>query len=178
MIRRPPRSTPTDTLLPYTTLFRSCAAEGARRGALGVALQRRPGRGARSRRSDSRRTRFGMNRLRTLLPFLLLILAAAYIVAHSMRRDADLAGSAPATIEREPLYVADQANWTRYGADGTPKVRAQAAQINYNDDHSNTMTTVTLDRLRSAQGHWHLEALRGSRSEKPTSELQSPMRSS
>src|SRR3546814_9677975 len=24
MIRRPPRSTPTDTLFPYTTLFRSC----------------------------------------------------------------------------------------------------------------------------------------------------------
>src|SRR3546814_19770687 len=27
MIRRPPRSTRTDTLFPYTTLFRSCAAE-------------------------------------------------------------------------------------------------------------------------------------------------------
>src|SRR3546814_20914938 len=26
MIRRPPRSTRTDTLFPYTTLFRSCAA--------------------------------------------------------------------------------------------------------------------------------------------------------
>src|SRR3546814_10284617 len=28
MIRRPPRSTRTDTLFPYTTLFRSCAPEG------------------------------------------------------------------------------------------------------------------------------------------------------
>src|SRR3546814_2158001 len=27
MIRRPPRSTRTDTLFPYTTLFRSCAGE-------------------------------------------------------------------------------------------------------------------------------------------------------
>src|SRR3546814_3242582 len=27
MIRRPPRSTRTDTLFPYTTLFRSCVAE-------------------------------------------------------------------------------------------------------------------------------------------------------
>src|SRR3546814_7415555 len=27
MIRRPPRSTLTDTLLPYTTLFRSCSAD-------------------------------------------------------------------------------------------------------------------------------------------------------
>src|SRR3546814_16717813 len=29
MIRRPPRSTRTDTLFPYTTLFRSLEAEGA-----------------------------------------------------------------------------------------------------------------------------------------------------
>src|SRR3546814_20330143 len=36
MIRRPPRSTRTDTLFPYTTLFRSHAAAGAR--------QRRAGR--------------------------------------------------------------------------------------------------------------------------------------
>src|SRR3546814_9109127 len=34
MIRRPPRSTRTDTLLPYTTLFRSlCAAAGVTKGA-------------------------------------------------------------------------------------------------------------------------------------------------
>src|SRR3546814_10092635 len=31
MIRRPPRSTRTDTLFPYTTLFRSCSAACARR---------------------------------------------------------------------------------------------------------------------------------------------------
>src|SRR3546814_12473448 len=33
MIRRPPRSTRTDTLFPYTTLFRSCATGGPRRAA-------------------------------------------------------------------------------------------------------------------------------------------------
>src|SRR3546814_6268684 len=32
MIRRPPRSTRTDTLFPYTTLFRSRRGKGARRG--------------------------------------------------------------------------------------------------------------------------------------------------
>src|SRR3546814_9011912 len=32
MIRRPPRSTRTDTLFPYTTLFRSLRAEAARSG--------------------------------------------------------------------------------------------------------------------------------------------------
>src|SRR3546814_9108064 len=34
MIRRPPRSTRTDTLFPYTTLFRSCRAAFLRRSAL------------------------------------------------------------------------------------------------------------------------------------------------
>src|SRR3546814_13970193 len=36
MIRRPPRSTPTDTLFPYPTLFRSLRPRGLQRGA-GVA---------------------------------------------------------------------------------------------------------------------------------------------
>src|SRR3546814_8725663 len=42
MIRRPPRSTRTDTLFPYTTLFRSEAMAnlGASEGALGSALGR------------------------------------------------------------------------------------------------------------------------------------------
>src|SRR3546814_2047345 len=44
MIRRPPRSTRTDTLFPYTTLFRSspCPAEP---GDLGAELSRRAGSG-------------------------------------------------------------------------------------------------------------------------------------
>src|SRR3546814_17408134 len=47
MIRRPPRSTRTDTLFPYTTLFRSLR-EGDRRGG-------RLARGARLERTDRRR---------------------------------------------------------------------------------------------------------------------------
>src|SRR3546814_16307024 len=38
MVRRPPRSTRTDTLFPYTTLFRSAAGAGARAG--GAVLHR------------------------------------------------------------------------------------------------------------------------------------------
>src|SRR3546814_16496926 len=34
MIRRPPRSTRTDTLFPYTTLFRSSCSTALRRGAI------------------------------------------------------------------------------------------------------------------------------------------------
>src|SRR3546814_20205190 len=38
MIRRPPRSTRTDTLFPYTTLFRSLCQSGKRTGARGLLL--------------------------------------------------------------------------------------------------------------------------------------------
>src|SRR3546814_6348101 len=43
MLRRPPRSTRTDTLFPYTTLFRSCRDEGAGRGGGGGPARARPG---------------------------------------------------------------------------------------------------------------------------------------
>src|SRR3546814_18302462 len=41
MIRRPPRSTRTDTLFPYTTLFRSKTVGRAKDMAMGVAASRR-----------------------------------------------------------------------------------------------------------------------------------------
>src|SRR3546814_4404867 len=41
MIRRPPRSTRTDTLFPYTTLFRSLGAPNAGKSSLLNALARR-----------------------------------------------------------------------------------------------------------------------------------------
>src|SRR3546814_5369370 len=40
MIRRPPRSTRTDTLFPYTTLFRSCSGERWLRSAKRVWMER------------------------------------------------------------------------------------------------------------------------------------------
>src|SRR3546814_13120037 len=48
MIRRPPRSTRTDTLFPYTTLFRS------QRGGVPVQLQRSPGHDLPGRREQHR----------------------------------------------------------------------------------------------------------------------------
>src|SRR3546814_4653888 len=60
MIRRPPRSTRTDTLFPYTTLFRSAGAR-ARRGVRvaasdGGAVRSRPRRAAGSRPDGPGRT--------------------------------------------------------------------------------------------------------------------------
>src|SRR3546814_8792352 len=43
MIRRPPRSTRTDTLFPYTTLFRSCRRSGPHLRGSGSAAGRSPG---------------------------------------------------------------------------------------------------------------------------------------
>src|SRR3546814_7656690 len=40
MIRRPPRSTRTDTLFPYTTLFRSPARRNPRRAQAGAGVER------------------------------------------------------------------------------------------------------------------------------------------
>src|SRR3546814_10984351 len=50
MVRRPPRSTRTDTLFPYTTLFRSPRAPacGTRRRSIGKSPQQRAGRSASS----------------------------------------------------------------------------------------------------------------------------------
>src|SRR3546814_13185674 len=56
MIRRPPRSTRTDTLLPYTTLFRSCAAALLHPAALWGDEGHRPDGDA--RRELARRTAF------------------------------------------------------------------------------------------------------------------------
>src|SRR3546814_8213460 len=44
MIRRPPRSTRTDTLFPYTTLFRSCDSADRRAPPAGHAVERIAGR--------------------------------------------------------------------------------------------------------------------------------------
>src|SRR3546814_2270511 len=51
MILRPPRSTRTDTLFPYTTLFRSRAARGLERRAARSSLAPRRGAGADDRRA-------------------------------------------------------------------------------------------------------------------------------
>src|SRR3546814_17519060 len=56
MIRRPPRSTRTDTLFPYTTLFRS-PIHAPRIDGTVVSLHRRPGRRGRGLRGPARRPR-------------------------------------------------------------------------------------------------------------------------
>src|SRR3546814_15916776 len=42
MIRRPPGSTRTDTLFPYTTLFRSVRSQGRRDGTTGMLIEDEP----------------------------------------------------------------------------------------------------------------------------------------
>src|SRR3546814_6283355 len=78
MIRRPPRSTRTDTLFPYTTLFRSRPADGPRRRAAVEAGAPEPplelgqvhalaGRGANLRRNARRRSEEHTSELQSLM---------------------------------------------------------------------------------------------------------------
>src|SRR3546814_11360002 len=65
MIRRPPRSTRTDTLFPYTTLFRSLhpvLRDQPGRGDLGLSLRDIPDRGARARPIAGQRDALGDER--------------------------------------------------------------------------------------------------------------------
>src|SRR3546814_9460571 len=63
MIRRPPRSTRTDTLFPYTTLFRSAAFAPAARGAGG----RRGGAGGNARDLRDMRSEEHTSELQSLM---------------------------------------------------------------------------------------------------------------
>src|SRR3546814_5188763 len=81
MIRRPPRSTRTDTLFPYTTLFRS------RRSAIGACVSARrtvstPAKAprARRRRELGRIDRAMIRRLLFLLPVLVFAVIAGYFL--------------------------------------------------------------------------------------------------
>src|SRR3546814_859387 len=67
MIRRPPRSTRTDTLFPYTTLFRSPDLRPVHRSATVHAPDRRFRNGRRFRRFHGRDS-FGLLRILRLLP--------------------------------------------------------------------------------------------------------------
>src|SRR3546814_8058894 len=58
MIRRPPRSTRTDTLFPYTTLFRSAGASADPAFPAGRAHRQAAGRRARPRRGGARDREF------------------------------------------------------------------------------------------------------------------------
>src|SRR3546814_6592658 len=68
MIRRPPRSTRTDTLLPYTTLFRSALVRRDRRAARGAA--RREGAGGVAQRGLRRQGARGAVRRPAVCPAL------------------------------------------------------------------------------------------------------------
>src|SRR3546814_2789235 len=79
MIRRPPRSTRTDTLFPYTTLFRSLLGIEPRIGGLGVLRQRRFARGV---AVDLRQAAAHVGE-RRLDPLLLLVERAARSEEHT-----------------------------------------------------------------------------------------------
>src|SRR3546814_11193299 len=109
MIRRPPRSTRTDTLFPYTTLFR--AASGCARSPTWIALRCRVSRNRQASGSD-----WGMPL--TLRPFLLAGAALALI-----------AGPASAATLREALLKAYQNNPPLNAARATQRPTHRTVQL-------------------------------------------------
>src|SRR3546814_151012 len=112
MIRRPPRSTLTDTLFPYTTLFRSCDSRAARYGAgagllpAGLADGRAGGcLGAYPAGAYPRKPASGAPPLRGRLPVMWLVdlLFGPFIEYSFMRRA--LAGSLALAFAAGPLGV-------------------------------------------------------------------------
>lgn len=63
-------------------------------------------------------------------------------------------------VAEHPRYAVQGAIWIRYGDSGAAEFRAQAATIDYYDDRSMQLSTVTLDRLGS-EGPWTLQAAQG-----------------
>lgn len=61
----------------------------------------------------------------------------------------------------EPRYELADAQWTRHDPAGTPQLRATAARIEYFDDRSARLTTLTLDQLGGADGPWRIHAPSG-----------------
>src|SRR3546814_11872729 len=76
MIRRPPRSTRTDTLFPYTTLFRSGDAARRRGGRTGL-FEPRTRRGASTRRA--RRTRQVMKKRHAVVGILAVLSVITFL---------------------------------------------------------------------------------------------------
>src|SRR3546814_19014336 len=93
MIRRPPRSTRTDTLFPYTTLFRSCRLDcGDRIGSLGCISDDR-GMGG-----DPPQTRSGWASQGAVYPLLCRNVGAFLLLRHA--RAADLLSDAALAVQR------------------------------------------------------------------------------
>src|SRR3546814_11275935 len=98
MIRRPPRSTRTDTLFPYTTLFRSRARQGRPRfsGQTVVVVARVDGRyyAVRSRLPPEGRRLQGFLLWQTLSLYLLLLVPILFIAWRAARPLRDQIGRA------------------------------------------------------------------------------------
>lgn len=103
-----------------------------------------------------------MKVLRALLPLAFLGLCAYGLLRISLQGESVERETHPADQSlAQPLYIAHQATWVRYGEDHKPQLRAQAERIDYYEDHSMKLTQVRLDRLGAQNGPWQASAPQG-----------------
>lgn len=86
---------------------------------------------------------------------LLLAVAVALISLRSFERS----GTAPLQADSQrPRYTLRDAEWTRFDAQGRTEFHIAAAGIDYFDDQSAQLRTMTMDRLDAGRGPWTLSA--------------------
>lgn len=85
-----------------------------------------------------------------------LCLAAAALFYQLQRQQP----SPPGTVRQDhlPRYTVSDAQWTRYGADGTPSLTGQAAQVEYFDDGSGRAQDLKVTALSFHGSPWVLSA--------------------
>jgi LPS export ABC transporter protein LptC len=93
---------------------------------------------------------------RRLIPLLLVpALGGMYYTLQRMGAPAAAPAAAPAGL---PLYTLDQAELTRYGADGAPTLRGIAQRIDYFPDQSAQAYDLQVDLLAAEGAPWRLSA--------------------
>src|SRR3546814_13033197 len=142
MIRRPPRSTRTDTLFPYTTLFRSPARSSRCRAHLGRNSARRD---RRSRRLPERQGKAGAPhcaRARTGELTMKSYLRAALPLTFAALLMAGCSGGEPAPEE------------TENAAAGAAAGRAEEEGADDRSDQQSGKAGIELEQRRDVTGQW------------------------
>ncbi len=93
-----------------------------------------------------------------LIPLGLIVALGLWLARQPESPAAETIASRPASV---PRYALTGVNWLRYDSKGKPQFRAQAAQIDFYDDTSAKLQTLSLDALGGLDSPWRFNAPSG-----------------
>lgn len=93
-----------------------------------------------------------------LLPLALVVALGFWIARQPEAPGSASAGAPPAAM---PRYALTGVNWLRLDSKGQPQFRAQAAQIDFYDDDSARLQTLSLDALGGLDSPWRFNSPSG-----------------